>query len=592
MADIVARLRIDNKDYELKLEQAKKSTKKFSQEGGKGISDMMGKFKALAAAVAACKLVQDGFNAVINSSQTLADGYANKMASVKGVIDNIAYSVVNADFTSFERGLRAVADASWAASAALDQLWNTKQSASYFTAKNRAQLAELLNTVKDQSKSAEQRKQAQEMIDALIKDQQEVVATTRQDVDKAIFAMVNQAAGGKLKEGAVNKAVIEETLRIDVSVDRDELKKQIADGYAEYLKESKRIAAQYTETSTTMSGFGGGTVTTSYITKEGKAALAELDAKYADIIVKHATLEVMTDEELAKLIEELNYAEQQSKIMEKMVAQHVAINNQMSAEDAKAASLLSKEKQITATYKERSMDAGVGLFAGTTETHTPKKKEMPLVSASPIPDKIEGYSPTAVFAEGSYEAFVVAKDGLDSYTDSANSATEAIGALSSTMSSLSSIVGEDAAAWLDWGVGVAQAVAQAIPQIAALATAKSTEATANTASAVTGAASSVASIPYVGPILAVAAVASVLAALANLPKFATGGVVPGNMLSGDNVLIRANSQEMVLTRDQQNLLSKRLNGGLAGKVTFEIKGQKLVGILNNQNMINSRNYGG
>jgi hypothetical protein len=49
---------------------------------------------------------------------------------------------------------------------------------------------------------------------------------------------------------------------------------------------------------------------------------------------------------------------------------------------------------------------------------------------------------------------------------------------------------------------------------------------------------------------------------------------------------------MVLTRDQQNLLSKRLNGGLAGKVTFEIKGQKLVGILNNQNMINSRNYGG
>ena len=71
--------------------------------------------------------------------------------------------------------------------------------------------------------------------------------------------------------------------------------------------------------------------------------------------------------------------------------------------------------------------------------------------------------------------------------------------------------------------------------------------------------------------------------MSQIPKFATGGVVPGNMMSGDNVLIRANSQEMVLTRDQQNLLSKRLDGGLAGKVVFEIRGDKLVGILNNYN---------
>lgn len=584
MADVVARLKLDNKDYKKKIDEAKKSTKKFSQEGGKGIGEMMDKFKALAAAVAACKLVQDGFNAVINSSQTLADGYANKMASVKGVLDNIAYSVVNADFSSFERGLRAVADASWAASAALDQLWNTKQSASYFTAKNRAQLAELLNTVKDQSKSAEQRKQAQEMIDALIKDQQEVVATTRQDVDKAIFAMVNQAAGGKLKEGAVNKAVIEETLRIDVSVDRDELKKQIEDGYAEYLKESKKIAAQYTETSTTMSGFGGGTVTTSYITKEGKAALAELDAKYADIIVKHATLEVMTDEELAKLIEELNYAEQQSKIMEKMVAQRVAITNQMTAANAQAATTLATEQQITAEYQKRDLKMTSIGDAGSVSSVT----SLPAAEAEPktygglvLPDKIE--MPKAVTEN---------TDNLAQMTEQTYDAADAMNALSSTMSSLSSIVGEDAAAWLDWGMGVAQAVAQAIPQIAALTTAKTTEATANTASAATGAASSVASVPYVGPILAIAAVASVLAALANLPKFATGGIVPGANLSGDNVLIRANSQEMVLNREQQNILSKRLNGGMNGKVTFEIKGQKLVGILNNQNRINSQNYGG
>jgi hypothetical protein len=92
--------------------------------------------------------------------------------------------------------------------------------------------------------------------------------------------------------------------------------------------------------------------------------------------------------------------------------------------------------------------------------------------------------------------------------------------------------------------------------------------------------------------MAVAAIASVVAALANLPKFATGGVVPGNMMSGDNVLIRANSGEVVLNKQQQDILSNRLNGGMNGKVVFKIEGSTLVGVLNNNQQIASRNYGG
>jgi len=44
------------------------------------------------------------------------------------------------------------------------------------------------------------------------------------------------------------------------------------------------------------------------------------------------------------------------------------------------------------------------------------------------------------------------------------------------------------------------------------------------------------------------------------PKFATGGIVPGNSLSGDSVAISANSREMVLTQEQQAQLFDMANG--------------------------------
>ena len=307
----------------------------------------------------------------------------------------------------------------------------------------------------------------------------------------------------------------------------------------------------------------------SYDPEKAAANAEALNAEFADTKVLYAALNIISDDLLKNLSQQQMAVEQQKYAMGELVTQ-----------------IREAEKALNTPINTSTVGSVVvGGVSTKTYAYNPGEQKMAGIdvdtSSSVLPATIE--MPKAV---------TESTDNLSQMTEQTYDAADAMNALSSTMSSLSSIVGEDAAAWLDWGVGVAQAVAQAIPQIAALTASKSAEATANTASAATGAASSVASVPYVGPILAVAAVASVLAALANLPKFATGGVVPGNMLSGDNVLIRANSQEMVLTRDQQNLLSKRLNGGLAGKVTFEIKGQKLVGILNNQNRLNSRNYGG
>ena len=73
---------------------------------------------------------------------------------------------------------------------------------------------------------------------------------------------------------------------------------------------------------------------------------------------------------------------------------------------------------------------------------------------------------------------------------------------------------KSAAAYLQWGANVISSIAQAIPAIQSLITAKQTE-------AVVSGVASAAETPVVGWLLAGAAVAAVVAAMASIPKFAT-----------------------------------------------------------------------
>lgn len=77
-----------------------------------------------------------------------------------------------------------------------------------------------------------------------------------------------------------------------------------------------------------------------------------------------------------------------------------------------------------------------------------------------------------------------------------------------------------------------------------------------------------------------------------IPNFATGGIVGGYSFTGDKVPAMVNSGEMILNSGQQNNLFKMLNSGAAGggTVEFKIKGNTLVGVLNNNSrQINSYN---
>lgn len=150
------------------------------------------------------------------------------------------------------------------------------------------------------------------------------------------------------------------------------------------------------------------------------------------------------------------------------------------------------------------------------------------------------------------------------------------GYVGQTMQSLSGVVEGSAAGWLQYGANVANAIAQAIPQIAALVS-------ANTAQATTGAVAQSQTVPFPLNIIALtASLAAVGAALASVPKFANGGIAYGPTLGlfGEYAGAKSNPEVVAPLDRLRSLmgLNQPTSGG-GGEVKFRIEGRTLVGLM-------------
>nr|DAV66808.1 MAG TPA: Putative tail length tape measure protein [Caudoviricetes sp.] len=136
---------------------------------------------------------------------------------------------------------------------------------------------------------------------------------------------------------------------------------------------------------------------------------------------------------------------------------------------------------------------------------------------------------------------------------------------------------------------ISGAVANILPEISKLIV-------ANEASALSSGTASAAALPFPLNIVSIGTViASILSIFSSLPKFETGGVVGGHSFSGDKVLARLNSGELVLNKNQQNRLYSAIQQGhtstnapMNGSVQFKISGRDLIGVLSNQQNKTSR----
>lgn len=598
MSDIVTRLLLKTNDFDANLAKSKTSVNNFQG----GISNMAksvsSSFMKVAGAIGITVAASEGFNKIMNSSQTLGDEYARTMDGLKGGVDQFFYSIGSGDWTPFMNGLQETIRLAREAYSEMDQLGNTRMSFSYFDAKNQAIVQEQITILKDKDSTEEQKKAARELLDKTLKDQDEIVGQYKRRSNNAVQAMVKAAIG--LDGVDVSGIDIDKVLKLDVSSAGDEQKAQLAKQYKDFVDEYDRLKAKFTTYETVGSGMNVHTVATTD-TKALGEAISPMLAKYQDAIQYNAILVKKSDEWLQNLINVSAAAEAADRNLSSMTkaanrASQSGTGGNPPKEKPKEGSIAWYDSEISDLNKkliaETDMQARATIQATINELEQKKVKLKFVVDqeafkiahgemkdgALPIPikptyDKVPTHGKTGKDFKLPKHDPLFKKEDIDLNQEYA----ESLANISGVVGSMSGLFDDNTASVLQWGVSFLSTVGQAIPKILEMAGANEVEAETARKSAIANMSAAGgevlkahAGIPFVGIALGLAGVAAIIAAMSSMPKYATGGIVPGTSFTGDKVPALLNSGEMILNGSQQSNLFRMLNSGLYGSLSQKI----------------------
>lgn len=580
MADIITRLILKSDAFDANLKRAKGSVNSYQNDilsvaktAGAGIMKFAG---TIGVAVGA----YEGFNKLMNSSQTLSDEYNRTIEGLKGAVDNFFYSIGSGDWTPFFNGLDETIRKAREAYNAMDQLGNTKMSYGYFNMKNQAEFQKQITILKDKDSTGAQKEEAQKRLDAVLKDQREIVGQLGRRSTEAVQALVAASTG--ISAVDVSMVSVDRVTRFDVSAMGDAEKKQAEKEYQYFKNAEATLRKKYTKVETVMTGAGmnrsWSTVKTLDYESYNKA-MAPMIAKYQDAIVYNGMLVKGSDEWLNKLYgirSEAFAAEQAYESMTKTANRASQAGGKDSKEDKDEKPL----KDTLAWYdaeisrlnkklsKETTMQARATVQAAINELEKKKVNIKIVVEQEVFKGKygdMKGGLPSinrpgdqlglkhndTGFKLSKFESPIKKKDiDLNKlYAESLGSIANSFG----SMTSMSEQFGNEGISFMFNAMG---SISQMIVQLQSLATAQ-------------GVASAFA-LPFPANLGAIATViATVTSIFASLPKFETGGVVPGISFGGDKVLARVNSGEMILNGLQQANLFKMLNSKLYAGLNVE-----------------------
>lgn len=565
MSDIITRLLLKTNDFDANLNRAKGSVNSFqggissmAKTAGAGIMKFAG---TIGVAVSA----YEGFNKVVNSSQTTGDAWVKTQDQMKASVDSFFASIAMGNFGGFLSNLQNVIDKAGELSVALDNL-ETK------TLFNNSEVNDLntkyqieLNKAKARNISDKERNEHLEKAKGYLLE----MSKLHDSLSKANIATSYITLQADLSKQGFNKNVSKDVWEYLL---KDSNRPDIDQRAARYNNTIKNYENQLAHTYNPETG--------EWLTQTEadkiKKKLSEYKSSKSGNFDRLASVFVeLADDEKSAIASALKMRATANALSVSMSQKELEIantdakingayntNKDKKPEIIPSGSLSELEKQL-ADLRKKYQDT-VTDEVRSSVLKTIKELEQKKVIINMTARYVEEESPLNMASlpiKGidiknmklpKFES-PIKKEDIDLNQQYADS----LGSIGFVMGNLSGITNNSTTSWINWGAGVFQSIAQAIPSIVSLTTAL-------TAKAAAEAAGSAASIPVVGWVAAGAAALSVVATMASIPKFANGGIVPGISFAGDKVPAMLNSGEMILNGSQQANLFKMLNSKLYG----------------------------
>ena len=634
MSDIITRLLLKTNDFDANLNRAKGSVNSFqggissmAKTAGAGIMKFAG---TIGVAVSA----YEGFNKVVNSSQTTGDAWVKTQDQMKASVDSFFASIAMGNFGGFLSNLQNVIDKAGELSVALDNL-ETK------TLFNNSEVNDLntkyqieLNKAKARNISDKERNEHLEKAKGYLLE----MSKLHDSLSKANIATSYITLQADLSKQGFNKNVSKDVWEYLL---KDSNRPDIDQRAARYNNTIKNYENQLAHTYNPETG--------EWLTQTEadkiKKKLSEYKSSKSGNFDRLASVFVeLADDEKSAIASALKMRATANALSVSMSQKELEIantdakingayntNKDKKNETIPSGSLSELEKQL-ADLRKKYQDA-VTDEVRSSVLKTIKELEQKKVIINMTARSVEEESPlkmaglptkgidTKNMKLPKFESPIKKKD-----VDLNQQYADSLGDVSNVMGSLSGLFDSNTASVLQWGSSLIGTIAQAIPKILEMSTANEIEAasatksaSANTLAAGSEALKAHAGIPFVGIAMGVAGVAAIIAAMTSIPKFANGGIVPGISFAGDKVPAMLNSGEMILNGSQQANLFKMLNsklysgldvsrpnispipGHLAGLISpspngqkvevsgnFKVRGQDLELVLDNRSRIKNK----
>lgn len=590
--DIKTRIVLDSKNFDDKINSAKKSVKNYESDINSLAKTAGSSLIKFAGAFGVAMGAADLFNKSVSSTQTTGDAWVKMQDKMSGALDTFYVSLAKGSFQDFLNNLTDAIDKAGRLSVILDDL-GTKtlfNNAEYDDLRTKYQLEIDLAKARNMSDAERNKHLAkaksilQEMVSLRtpLKSANNEAYYANLDADVSTFFKGNikrttwdyvmkDTNRSKVERSAANYKNTEQSYnsRIRSSQIYDDARQKMVD-----TPETKKIRAEFNK-----------------YRQSSKGKYEEFTKNFLDL----------RDDEKSKIADAIKIKAAANAITLDISSKQLEIANA----DAKINGSFNKQNKVTGKganiNKDEILPPGSKAEINKDILDLQKKFEIATTDTAraAIQAKIDELKEIIRMMEFKASHSVAPNVGNDStslkqtadptkgltvkgfgpiYTKSdvktTNDYADSLNAVSGAMQSLGTALNEGNNSFLSF-VGVSgAAIAQMIIQLQALAGAR------GIAEAFT--------MPFPVNLAAVATtVATVASVFAALPKFETGGIVPGASFNGDKILARVNSGEMILNSGQQANLFNLLNngGGISSPAitTVKVRGSDLYLAISNYN---------